>query len=126
MRQRALDPPVEAGPEIQTVPSVIDCCLDVTCNGNEERTFAEKKALLNRFARRYPEKLAQELIPYDVESWIEESYSEASDDYRAKVCSTIHAAFNWAASWDPRQERVKPDAPLPHHGRKPPPAHDGF
>ena len=40
-------------PAVQTVPSVIDEYLAVGCGGNEARTLTEKKALLNRFAKRY-------------------------------------------------------------------------
>jgi len=94
----ALNPTVEAGPAVQTVPSVIDEYLDVGCRDNEPRTFTEKKALLNRFARRYRDKRAVDLIPLDLEKWLREHPEWKSDDYRAKVCTTVHACFNWAAS----------------------------
>lgn len=93
-----LNPTVEAGPAVQTVPSVIDEYLDVACRDNEARTFKEKKALLNRFARRFRAKRAVDLIPLDLEKWLGEHPEWKSDDYRAKVCTTVHACFNWAAS----------------------------
>lgn len=98
LKQCAVNPSVEAGPAFQTVPSVIDEYLSVACGQNEQRTFKEKKALLNRFANRYPDKLATELIALDLEKWIGEHTEWKSDDYRAKVCTTVHACFNWAAS----------------------------
>lgn len=94
----ALNPPVEAGPAAQTVPSVIDEYLETGCRDNEPRTFAEKKALLNRFARRHRDKRAVDLIPLDLERWLGEHPAWRSDDYRAKVCTTVHACFNWAAA----------------------------
>jgi integrase/recombinase XerD len=94
----ALNPTVEAGPAVQTVPSVIDEYLETGCRDNEVRTFTEKKALLNRFARRYRDKRAVDLIPLDLERWLREHPEWKSDDYRAKVCTTVHACFNWAAS----------------------------
>jgi integrase len=94
----AVNPPVEAGPAVQTVPSVIDEYLETGCRDNEERTFTEKKALLNRFAQRYRDKRAVDLIPLDLEKWLGEHSEWKSDDYRAKVCTTVHACFNWAAS----------------------------
>jgi integrase len=94
----ALNPTVESGPAVQTVPSIIDEYLEVGCRDNEPRTFTEKKALLNRFAKRYRDKRAVDLIPLDLERWLGEHPEWKSDDYRAKVCTTVHACFNWAAS----------------------------
>lgn len=94
----SMNPTVESGPDVQTVPSVIDEYLDTGCRDNEPRTFAEKKALLNRFARRYRDRRAVDLIPLDLERWLGENPDWKSDDYRAKVCSTVHACFNWAAA----------------------------
>jgi integrase len=94
----AVNPTVESGPAVQTVPSVIDEYLETGCRDNEARTFTEKKALLNRFAKRYRDKRAVDLIPLDLEKWLGEHPEWKSDDYRAKVCTTVHACFNWAAS----------------------------
>jgi hypothetical protein len=44
----ALNPTAEAGPAVQTVPSIIDEYLDTACRDDEERAFTEKKALLNQ------------------------------------------------------------------------------
>jgi len=94
----AINLPAEAGPAVQTVPGVIDEYLATACRDNDIRTFADKKALLNRFARRYCGKRAVDLIPLDLEKWLGENPKWKSDDYRAKVCTTVHACFNWAAS----------------------------
>lgn len=98
LEQCALNPSVDAGPAIQTVPSVIDEYLELGCRDNETRTFTEKKALLNRFANRFRDRRAVDLIPLDLEKWLAEHPEWKSDDYRAKVCATVHACFNWAAS----------------------------
>jgi integrase len=79
------------------VPSVSDEYLETGCRGNQPRTFAEKKALLNRFAALHRDKRSVELIPLDLERWLGEHEEWKSDDYPAKVCTTVHACFNWAA-----------------------------
>ena len=45
--------PAETGPDVQTVPGVIDEYLATACSANDVRTYADKKSLMNRFARRY-------------------------------------------------------------------------
>jgi hypothetical protein len=94
----AANPTAEAGPEVQSVPGVIDEYLTTACEGNDVRTFADKNSLLTRFARRHRVKRAVDLIPVDLERWLRENQQWKSDDYRAKVCTTVHACFNWAAS----------------------------
>jgi hypothetical protein len=94
----ALNPTVESGPAVQTLPSIIDEYLDSGCRENEPRIFAENKALLGRFARRHRDKRVVDLIPLDLEKWLGENPGWKSDDYRAKVCTTVHACSNWAAA----------------------------
>jgi integrase len=97
MAECAVNPPADSGPEIVTVPAILDEYLDLACRENEPRTFQEKKALLQRFAADHRDRRAAELKPYDLEKWLAAHPGWKSDDYRAKVCSTVHAAFNWAA-----------------------------
>jgi hypothetical protein len=65
----AANPTVEAGPAMQTVPGVIDEYLTTACQSNDVRTFADEKALLTRFAKRYRDKRTVDLIPLDLERW---------------------------------------------------------
>jgi len=97
MAECAVNPPADSGPDVVTVPAIIDEYLDVGCRDNEPRTFQEKKALLQKFARDHRERLAAGMKPYDLQKWIGKHPTWKSDDYKAKVCSTVHAAFNWAA-----------------------------
>ncbi len=97
MQECAVNPPADAGPGVATVPSIVDEYLDVGCRGNEERTFYEKKLILQRFARDHRHRLAADLKPYDLERWIAAHADWKSDDYRGKICAIVHAAFNWAA-----------------------------
>ena len=125
LAQCAINPTVESGPAVQTVPSVIDEYLATGCRHNEPRTFTEKKALLNRFARRYSEKRAVDLIPLDLERWLGENPEWKSDDYRAKVCTTVHACFNWAAARGrARKGNTKPALGLHRDRWQPPPPDD--
>jgi hypothetical protein len=91
------NPPADSGPDVTTVPAIIDEYLELGCRENEARTFQEKKALLQKFARDHRDRLAAGMKPYDLQKWIVGHPDWKSDDYKAKVCSTVHAAFNWAA-----------------------------
>jgi integrase len=95
--QCALNPPAGSGPAVVTAPSIIDEYLEVGCRGNEPATFREKKRILQVFARDHRDHLAVDLKPYDLEKWLADHPRWKSDDYRGKVCSVVHACFNWAA-----------------------------
>jgi hypothetical protein len=64
MAEYAANPPVDFGPSVVTVPSIIDEYLDIACQKNEARTFTEKKALLQKFARDHRNRVAGEMKPY--------------------------------------------------------------
>ncbi|MGC8640619.1 MAG: hypothetical protein ACP5XB_12160 [Isosphaeraceae bacterium] len=80
MAECAVNPPADSGPSVATAPSIIAEYLDVACRENEPRTFAQKKALLQKFAGDHRDRLADGMKPYDLQKWVVTHPEWESDD----------------------------------------------
>lgn len=81
---------------IVTVRDLFRVYLERTSDQMKPKVLRERKRLLERFSDRRGNSPISELIPDDLEGWIEVTKSWESDWMKLRVAASIKRPFNWA------------------------------